>query len=121
MGSPHPRGKQGEEIAARFLAARAYTVMARNVHYRGGEIDIVAYDRTRREWVFVEVKARANRMFGWPEEGVDARKKQRWRHASSRYRAEHQEVDAYRFDIIAVELDHSRNHAQVVHYKNIEM
>ena len=95
---------EGERLAAEHLARAGYRIVARNVRADGVEIDVIA---TRGEWVvFVEVKTRAGRRFGAPEEAVDARKCARlvrgaraWLHAhgSRRTRA--------RFDVIAVERD----------------
>ena len=51
------RGRVGEDVAAEWLEARGWTVLARRVRTKVGEIDLVA----RREGLtaFVEVKARA--------------------------------------------------------------
>ena len=49
-------GQRGERRAAWFYRIRGYRIVARNVHLRGGEIDLVA--RRGRTLVFVEVKAR---------------------------------------------------------------
>ena len=51
------RGRRAEAIAAWFLRARGYRILAQRVRTRVGEIDIVA--RHRDSLVFVEVKARA--------------------------------------------------------------
>lgn len=53
-------GSQGESIAAEHLASLGYTIVARNVVVRGGEIDIVAWKQIRgeRTLVFIEVKTR---------------------------------------------------------------
>ena len=68
-------GAEGEARAARFLAARGYRVVDRNVRVGGVEIDLVA---TRgRLVVFVEVKTRRSRAAGAPEEAVDFRKRER--------------------------------------------
>ncbi len=123
MARPHPQGKKGEDIAARFLISRGYKVKDRNVRSPGGEIDIVAYEGARKELVFVEVKSRTSRMFGWPEESVGTQKRARLRRAADRYITE-KHIDAhaaYRFDIIAIELAPGEDKARVVHYKNIEM
>jgi putative endonuclease len=56
---PDPRrglGQACEDAAARYLAARGFRVVARNVRFRTGEIDLVCRDGPI--WVFVEVKGR---------------------------------------------------------------
>ena len=50
-------GRRAETIAAWYLRAKGYRILARRVRTRVGEIDIVA--RHRDSLVFVEVKARA--------------------------------------------------------------
>lgn len=61
------RGKQGEDLACRFLRRRGYKILYRNFRgRRGGEIDIVCRDRDTL--VFVEVKTRGDEDFGRPFE-----------------------------------------------------
>ncbi len=48
-----------EDQAAGFLETQGYTIVARNVAARGGELDIVALDG--KVLCFVEVRARARR------------------------------------------------------------
>jgi putative endonuclease len=68
-------GAEGEERAARFLAARGYRILARNARADGVELDLVV---ARRGLVaFVEVKTRRSHSHGAPEEAVDARKQAR--------------------------------------------
>lgn len=121
MGKPHPKGQKGEDIASHYLEGKQYEIVARNVHYRGGELDIVAFDPVLKELAFVEVKSRSSRTFGWPEEGVGWRKRERLRRAASLYLAQRRMPVGirYRFDIIAIEWGEEK--ARVTHYKNIEM
>ena len=49
-------GREGEARAARYLEARGYQIVARNVRAERVEIDLVAIDG--RRLVFVEVKTR---------------------------------------------------------------
>jgi putative endonuclease len=95
---------EGERLAAEHLARAGYRIVARNVRADRVEIDLVAERGTLV--VFVEVKTRAARGFGAPEEAVDARKRARivrgaraWLHAQALRRAR------VRFDVIAVEPD----------------
>lgn len=53
-------GGYGETVACRVLLSRGYTIVARNFRVRGGEIDIVAEQRTAAgiTLCFIEVKTR---------------------------------------------------------------
>lgn len=58
MLASHATGRRAEEAAARYLIRRGWTLVARNWHGAGGEIDIAA---TRRGVLAVcEVKARTD-------------------------------------------------------------
>lgn len=65
-------GREGEEAAASHLVSLGYRVIARNVRFRSGEIDIVAMDG--ETLVFVEVKTRTGEAYGLPAESVTHRK-----------------------------------------------
>ena len=68
------RGQLGEDLAASYLAAHGYTIVARNFRTRYGEIDIIA---CKDGFVaFVEVKLRKNARFGLPREAVTHAKQQ---------------------------------------------
>ncbi len=64
-------GKIGEEIACKYLLENSYKIIERNFYYRGGEIDIIAFDKEKGEIVFIEVKTRANKIYGLPSESVN--------------------------------------------------
>ncbi len=51
------RGRRAETLAAWYLRAKGYRILARRVKTGGGEIDIVA--RHHDTLIFVEVKARS--------------------------------------------------------------
>ncbi len=51
-------GRRAEWLAAVFLTAKGYRVLARNLSVRGGEIDLIV--RRGGTVAFVEVKARPN-------------------------------------------------------------
>jgi putative endonuclease len=104
-GPPDARralGAEGEARAARHLARQGYRIVARNVRAGGVEIDLVA--RRGSLLAFVEVKTRAGRRFGAPEEAVDARKRARLVRAAAAWLRDHPQPGArVRFDVIAVE------------------
>lgn len=95
------RGREAEELAARFLAERGLAIVARNYRTRFGEVDLVA--REGATLVFVEVRARSWAAFGGAAGSVDWRKQRRIvaaaRHFLSRLRTE----PPCRFDVLALE------------------
>ena len=62
-------GRRGERRAAWFYRLRGYSIVARNVRLRNGEIDLIV--RRRRVLAFVEVKARQSLAAGEGYEAVD--------------------------------------------------
>ena len=76
-------GDAAEALAAAHLADAGWTVLARNVHVGRHELDLVAVDPgPPAALVVVEVRWRAGRAFGLPEETVDHRKRVRVRTAA---------------------------------------
>jgi putative endonuclease len=76
-------GDAAEERVANHLTAAGWTVLGRNVHVGRHELDLIAVDPgPPRTLVAVEVRWRADRAFGLPEETVDARKRIRVRAAA---------------------------------------
>lgn len=66
------RGKQGEDLAARYLQERDYHIQHRNWRHSHYEMDIIAV----KEGVlhFIEVKTRHHLTYGYPEEQVSKKK-----------------------------------------------
>ncbi|HET6846221.1 MAG TPA: YraN family protein [Anaerolineales bacterium] len=106
-------GSWGEEQAAAYLQTHGYVVVARNVRTPHGEIDIIAQQAAL--WIFVEVKARTSARLGPPEIAVGPRK-QAHMIASAEYHAQHNAIDHWRIDVIAVEkMD---DQARITHFEN---
>lgn len=68
-------GTKGEEMVARFLKSKGYTIIKRNYQCRFGEIDIIA--ENDRYILFVEVKTRKENSLVPNEYAVDFKKQQR--------------------------------------------
>jgi len=69
-------GDAAESLIAGLLAARGWSVLARNVHVGRSELDIVATDPgPPARLVVVEVRWRRSRGFGGPEGSFDHRKR----------------------------------------------
>lgn len=76
-------GKRGEAFAARYLRERGAEIIAANVSYKVGEIDLIAREADGTI-VFVEVKTRATPSFGVAE-AVTPQKLARLRKAASQW------------------------------------
>jgi putative endonuclease len=100
---PARAGVIGEAAAAAWFEAQGYQVLARNVRWRGGEIDLVV--RCGDVVAVVEVKTRAGPGFGHPADAVTLRKRRRLARLAARYVAEAGLRNAIvRFDAVAVHL-----------------
>jgi putative endonuclease len=115
-------GRQGEEIAAGYLAGHGYSVSARNWRTRTGEIDIVARSG---EWlVFVEVRTRrASRgattpLLGAPEESVTPRKQLQLIAMAEAYLFELPWDGPWRIDVIALEVRGDGSVARLNHLQD---
>lgn len=104
MTSSQERGKQGEDIAAKYLIDLGYEIRERNVRLKRDEIDIVAYDRVRDMMVFVEVKTRSRNSETYPiRTSVDRRKRIAMKRAVARWVVAHEYEGAGRIDLLCVE------------------
>jgi len=76
-------GDAAEGLVADHLLAAGWTILGRNVHVGRAELDVIAVDPgSPATLVIVEVRWRARRDFGLPEETVDHRKIARLRRAA---------------------------------------
>ena len=103
-----PIGIIGEEEAAKMLEKKGFKVVERNWRMGHLEIDLIA--ESKKEIVFVEVKARTT-TFGElrPEEYVDEAKKRRMITAGNAYVKYRKSDKILRFDIIGILVDISTN------------
>lgn len=109
-------GDDAESLVAERLAEAGWTILARNVHVGRHELDLVAVDPgPPPRLVFVEVRLRASRAFGLPEETVDFRKRRHLRDAAWTVVADGALPDGrplpklgLRFDVVVVEPDPPR-------------
>lgn len=95
-------GQRGEDLAARFMERQGLTILARNVHCRGGEIDLVCRDG--KTLVFVEVRLRGNACYGGAAASITATKQRRIVLAAQHYLANQARFDAdCRFDCVLID------------------
>lgn len=94
------RGRRGEEIAGAYLADLGWTILDKNVSFRGGELDIVALHDG--ELVVVEVRTRSAGWMQRGEESVGPKKLSRLVRAGRLY-VEFKRWDGpWRIDVVAV-------------------
>lgn len=108
-------GRLAEDFAVKILEKKGYKIIKRNFGNRFGEIDIIAQDD--KTLVFVEVKAKTGKEFGFPEEMITAGKLARVRHMAMLY-LKGCEVSC-RIDVIAVVLSGDNNLLRLTHYQNV--
>ena len=108
-------GKNGERIAAVYLALKDYHIEQRNFHSRFGEIDLIA--KKRGLTVFVEVKTRGKNALSAPAAAVDTYKQRKLSKTAEYYITRSGCYDdELRFDVVEIEL--YRLHFRIRHIKN---
>ena len=118
-------GDTAESLVLVRLVAAGWTVLARNVHVGRHELDLVAVDPgPPRNLVIVEVRWRASRGFGLPEETVDHRKRTHIRMATYGLRARGVLPDGsplprlpIRFDLVVVEPETRGGEPAIRHHR----
>ena len=102
----HDLGKRGEELAARHLVSKGYTILERNWRHARAEVDIIA--RHGDILALVEVKSRSGEAFGDPLDSVGREKIRMLRKAINAY-VNLKGIDLeIRFDLIGVVLEDGR-------------
>ena len=96
-------GVWGEKKAAEYLFERGYKILAKNVRTVYGEIDIAA--QKNGIYVFVEVKTRKTRTFGYPEDSITRTKKEHMVNSAQEYMMTHaDDDDIWQIDVISIEV-----------------
>ncbi len=106
-------GKRGEDIATTYLTNLGYAIVEKNYRYGRMEIDIIA--KTEDKLIFVEVKTRSNRKYGYPEMAVGSSKMDAIFQGAEIYMESIGWDGFIRFDIIAIVLEEP---IDIVHFKD---
>ncbi|NOZ30193.1 MAG: YraN family protein [Chloroflexi bacterium] len=106
-------GDTGESLAARELARRGLTIVARNWRCAQGEIDLIARDGDTL--AIVEVRTRRGRTYGTPEESITPTKQARLIQLAQMYVAEIGWEGPWRIDVVAIELDRGGRLLRITH------
>ena len=123
MSSKKQLGQWGEDLASKFYVDKGYELVDKNYYLKSkkliAEIDlIVAKDK---EVVFVEVKTRTSKAYGYGEQAVNYSKKQKISKAINQFCTLNEKYDDYfpRFDIMVVEVMDLI--PKFIHFENIEL
>jgi len=110
-------GRWGESLAARYLERKGYAIVERNARTPYGEIDLIVLDGDTV--VFVEVKTRRSKRFGWPEEAVTLRKQEHLLAAAQSFLVSHPELEGdWRFDVIAIRQVRPGEAPEITHFEH---
>ncbi len=99
-------GRHGEKLAESHLLRQGFRILARNLHLRHAELDLVALEG--RTLCFIEVRLRSSTRFGSAAESVDRRKQRRLTRAAAEVLATRRLPghDTLRFDVVSVDASH---------------
>jgi len=114
-------GRLAEDLAAKYLVAIGWRVLARNVRNQYGELDIVAADVKAKDLVIVEVRCRTKNKIQDAIDSIDRRKMRALLRASNEYIDAISWLGFWRIDLIAVTIDEKDNldNWELQHVKDI--
>jgi len=107
-------GKEGEDLAVKFLLSKGYTIRHRNWRFKKNEVDIIA--EKNNLLVVVEVKTRTNDYFENPKEAVTKKKQRFIIKAADAYIQQFNIDTETRFDIISVLIQNGK--AEIEHIED---
>ncbi|MGN0069927.1 MAG: YraN family protein [Prevotella sp.] len=102
MAEHNELGTWGEQLAARFLEEKGYTVVERDWRLGKRDIDIIALTPDGVTTVFVEVKTRSSDIVAKPEDAIDRNKVRSIGYAANAYVKEHVVLGELRFDTVTI-------------------
>jgi putative endonuclease len=111
-------GASGERIAALLLEQAGCTIIARNWHCRGGELDLVALDG--EILVCAEVRVRTEAGHGTAAESIVGTKTKRLLYAVAAFIDTHPECAdrLVRIDVVAITLDRTGRVVETLHLRD---
>jgi len=119
-------GKQGEDIAAKYIGSKGYEILFRNKRWKWGELDLIVRS-SDKVLVFVEVKTlygclSVNTVQGLrPEENLTFAKLKKLQRTAQLFAGKHPELiddkKGWRIDLIAICLTDKT--PIIRHYENI--
>lgn len=110
-------GKLGEKVASEYLVNAGYQLLDHNVQTGYGEIDLIL--EHKGALVFVEVKTRQSKAYGYPEESITNSKIDHMIASAEAYLQTILDYEGdWRIDVVAVEIRDSENQPVITHFPN---
>jgi putative endonuclease len=96
-------GRTGEDIAARWLSEKGFSVLHRNWRHGRYEVDIIA----GRQGIlhFIEVKSRRSTRYGYPEQSVSQKKLGNMMRGASGWLYRWPAFQRVQYDVLAITLN----------------
>ena len=114
-------GKEGEDIAAKFLSDKGYKILERNYYTRFGEIDLVV--EKNDILAFVEVKLKHGDVFGTPEEMIGSFKLSQVQRMAEFYLMDKPNMakiyKTYSIDAVCITTGKDEEVERINHYENL--
>ena len=114
MAQHNETGKEGEQMAVEFLAAKSYRILERNWRFKKNEVDIIAQNGD--EIVFVEVKTRHENFLVEPELTVSKKQQRSIINTANQYIITKGIDLEARFDIVSIVI--SSQGAEILHIES---
>ena len=120
QGSNHAKklGSWGEDHAQKWLEARGFEFVARNVSTEYGEIDLVMRKENRLH--FVEVKTRRTKRYGNPEDAITGTKLTHMVDSAQRFLQQHPEYEGdWQMDVLAIFVPSKSEAVEIRWFENV--
>lgn len=102
MAHHNHTGFIGEQMAAKYLLEKGFSILHQNWRHGNWEVDFIAsLDNTLH---FIEVKTRRTKTFGYPEEDVTKKKMANLINASAEFLFLNPEWKMIQFDILSISI-----------------
>lgn len=115
MAKHNETGINGEQIAEIFLQKKGYLILYRNWCFGKKEVDLVAYRGDTI--IFVEVKTRSSKAFGYAEDAVTVQKQEHLKLAAEEFLYRFPQYQKIQFDIISIHMQGGQA-AEIMHFED---
>lgn len=100
MAHHNDTGILGEEMAARYLTEKGFSILHQNWRHGHWEVDVIASRNNILH--FIEVKTRRTQKFGYPEDDVTKKKLENLINASDEFIFLNPQWKLIQFDILSI-------------------